>query len=191
MLSPFVQQALDKAKTDNLKLDAVAVSGGPGSYTGLRIGVSTAKGLCYGYEVPLIAVSTLEILAVAALNSNEVEENAWLCPMLDARRMEVYTAFYTKNLEIKREISADIITEESYSEILEHQPVYFFGNGSAKCKPILTHSNAHFIDHMEPLAKNMIGIAEKKFQQNDFADVAYFEPFYLKEFQATVAKKLF
>ena len=191
MLSPFVQQALDKLKELNLKLNAIAVSGGPGSYTGLRIGVSTAKGLCYGYDVPLIAVSTLEILALEALKTVTSDEDVILCPMIDARRMEVYSAFYNKRLELKREISADIITENSYSDILEKQPVYFFGNGSAKCKSLLTHPNARFIDAVEPLAKNMISLAEKKFSTKEFADLAYFEPFYLKEFQTTVAKKLF
>ena len=191
MLSPFVQQAIEKMKELNLKTDAIAVSAGPGSYTGLRIGVSTAKGLCYGYNVPLIAVSTLEIMVAEALKTGIQETRALFCPMIDARRMEVYSAFYTDKLELKREISADIITEDSYNDMLEHQPVYFFGNGSAKCKPLLTHPNARFIDNVEPQAKNMIQLAEHKFTANDFADVAYFEPFYLKEFQTTVSKKLF
>ncbi|MHB9056458.1 MAG: tRNA (adenosine(37)-N6)-threonylcarbamoyltransferase complex dimerization subunit type 1 TsaB [Paludibacteraceae bacterium] len=191
LLSPFIQQVLDKMKALNLKLDAVAVSSGPGSYTGLRIGVSTAKGLCYGYNVPLIAVSTLEIMGIEALKTINSDEDALLCPMIDARRMEVYSAFYTKNLELKRDISADVITENSYSEILGKQPVYFFGNGSGKCKKLLAHPNARFIESVEPLAKNMIQLAEKKFITKEFADVAYFEPFYLKEFQATVAKNLF
>lgn len=191
LLSPFIQQVLDKMKVLNLKLDAVAVSSGPGSYTGLRIGVSTAKGLCYGYNVPLIAVSTLEIMGIEALKTINSDEDVLLCPMIDARRMEVYSAFYTKNLDLKRDISADVITENSFSEIMEKQPVYFFGNGSGKCKTLLTHPNARFIESVEPLAKNMIQLAEKKFVTKKFADVAYFEPFYLKEFQATVAKNLF
>ncbi len=191
MLSPFIQKAIAKSNEMNLTLDAIAVSAGPGSYTGLRIGVSTAKGLCYGYGIPLIAVNTLEIMAAGALKKDLADENILLCPMIDARRMEVYSAFYTKQLEMKRETSADIIAENSFSEWLDLQPVYFFGNGSEKCKTLLSHPNARFIDQIVPLAINMIPLAEKKFTTNDFADTAYFEPFYLKEFQATVAKKPF
>ena len=190
MLSLFVQQALDKLKELHLPINAVAVSGGPGSYTGLRIGVSTAKGLCYGYSIPLIAISTLEVLCVEALKLLNSEENMLLCPMIDARRMEVYTALYSPQLEVKQEISAEIIAEGSFSNILEKNPVYFFGNGSEKCKSILSHLNAHFLPDIQPLAKNMIQLAESKFEAGDFADVAYYEPFYLKEFQATIPKSL-
>ncbi|HRG02894.1 MAG TPA: tRNA (adenosine(37)-N6)-threonylcarbamoyltransferase complex dimerization subunit type 1 TsaB [Paludibacteraceae bacterium] len=191
MLSPFVQQAIGKMNELHLKPEAIAVSAGPGSYTGLRIGVSTAKGLCYGYKIPLIAVGTLEILAVDALKTGILNDHALLCPMIDARRMEVYSALYTEKLELKREVSAEIINENSFQEILDQQPVYFFGNGASKCKPLITHPNARFIDSIEPLAKNMILTAEKKYAAHDYADVAYFEPFYLKEFQATIPKQLF
>ena len=111
--------------------------------------------------------------------------------MIDARRMEVYSALYTEKLELKREVSAEIINENSFQEILDQQPVYFFGNGASKCTPLITHPNARFIDSIEPLAKNMILTAEKKYAAHDYADVAYFEPFYLKEFQATIPKQLF
>lgn len=190
MLSVFIAGALEVLKPTMRKLDAVAVSSGPGSYTGLRIGVSTAKGLCYGLDIPLIAVSTLEVLTAQALNSIENRENALFCPMIDARRMEVYAAFYDSKGEIKREISADIISSDSYTEILVAQPVYFFGNGAEKCKTTLTHPNARFIDNLVPLADNMIPFAEQAFAENQFVDVAYFEPFYLKEFQTTIPKKM-
>jgi tRNA threonylcarbamoyladenosine biosynthesis protein TsaB len=189
LLSVYIAEALDVLKDANKKLDAVAVSSGPGSYTGLRIGVSTAKGLCYGYEIPLIAVSTLEVLTAQALKSIDNKDNVLFCPMIDARRMEVYAAFYNGKGEIKREIAADIIDENSYVEFLEHQAVYFFGNGAEKCKTTLTHSNAHFIDNLVPLAENMVSFAEKAFVDKKFVDVAYFEPFYLKEFQTSTPKK--
>jgi len=189
LLSVFIAEALEVMKKEGKKLDAIAVSSGPGSYTGLRIGVSTAKGLCYGYDIPLIAVSTLEVLTAQALKSIDKLENVLFCPMIDARRMEVYAAFYNEKKEIRREISADIIDTESYAEILANQPVYFFGNGAEKCKTTLTHSNAHFIDNLVPLAENMIQFAEKAYIENNFVDVAYFEPFYLKEFQTTTPKK--
>lgn len=190
LLSVFIAEALEILKLTNKKLDAVAVSSGPGSYTGLRIGVSTAKGLCYGYGIPLIAVSTLEVLASEAINSFNNGRDALFCPMIDARRMEVYAAFYDAKGAIKREISADIITSDSYAEILVSQPVYFFGNGAEKCKTTLTHSNARFIENLVPLAINMIPFAERAFEDNQFVDVAYFEPFYLKEFQTTMPKKM-
>jgi len=189
LLSVFIAEALEVLKPENKKLDAVAVSSGPGSYTGLRIGVSTAKGLCYGYGIPLIAVSTLEVLTAEALKLMDNADNALFCSMIDARRMEVYAAFYNSEGDIKREISADIIDSDSYAEILANQPVYFFGNGAEKCKTTLTHSNAHFIDNLVPLADNMISFAEKIYSENKFVDVAYFEPFYLKEFQTTIPRK--
>jgi len=189
LLSVFIAEALEVLKSAGKKLDAVAVSSGPGSYTGLRIGVSTAKGLCFGFDIPLIAISTLEVLTVQALNLINDKDDALFCPMIDARRMEVYAAFYNAKGDIQREISADIITSDSYAEILANQPVYFFGNGADKCKETLTHPNARFIDHLVPLAQNMIGFAEKAFAEKRFVDTAYFEPFYLKEFHTTAPKK--
>jgi len=188
LLSVFIAEALEVLKSSGNKLDAVAVSSGPGSYTGLRIGVSTAKGLCYGYGIPLIAVSTLEVLTVQALNLVEDKGNALFCPMIDARRMEVYAAFYNADGIMQREISADIIDAESYAGILAAQPVYFFGNGSGKLKTTLTHPNARFIDELVPLAINMIPFAVRAFTEKQFVDTAYFEPFYLKEFQTTAPK---
>ncbi|MEI7504390.1 MAG: tRNA (adenosine(37)-N6)-threonylcarbamoyltransferase complex dimerization subunit type 1 TsaB [Paludibacter sp.] len=188
LLSVFIAEGMEVLKLQSKNLDAVAVSSGPGSYTGLRIGVSTAKGLCYGFEIPLISVSTLEVLTAQALNKVENTDNTLFCPMIDARRMEVYAAFYNGNCEIQREISADIIDEKSYSEILENNKVYFFGNGVEKCKTTLTHSNARFMDDLVPLAENMIALAEIRYNEKIFEDVAYFEPFYLKEFFTTAVK---
>jgi tRNA threonylcarbamoyladenosine biosynthesis protein TsaB len=188
LLSVFIAEAMEFLKSASKKLDAIAVSSGPGSYTGLRIGVSTAKGLCYGLDIPLIAVSTLEVLTANALLTAEIGTNTLFCPMIDARRMEVYAAFYNQEGILQREISADVIDENSYSEILENHSVYFFGNGAEKCKTTLTHPNARFIDGMYPLAQNMIVLAEKAYAEKKFVDVAYFEPFYLKEFYTTAAK---
>ena len=179
------------------ELDAVAVSKGPGSYTGLRIGVSFAKGLCYGQNIPLVAVGSLDSLVEVAREDYEagiLDVEAWdeatLCPMVDARRMEVYAALYDRALNIKRPIAADIVDENSYLEYLEEHPVYFFGNGSNKCREKITHPNAHFIDGVCPLARWMFPLAEKALVNEDFKDVAYFEPFYLKEFVASMPKKL-
>ncbi|MFZ4724052.1 MAG: tRNA (adenosine(37)-N6)-threonylcarbamoyltransferase complex dimerization subunit type 1 TsaB [Paludibacter sp.] len=188
LLSVFIAEAMAFLKDRSQNLDAVAVSSGPGSYTGLRIGVSTAKGLCYGLDIPLIAVSTLEVLTAKALKTVEADINALFCPMIDARRMEVYAAFYNSKGEIQREISADIIENDSYFEILENNIVYFFGNGAEKCKTTLNHPNARFIDNLVPLAENMISFAELAYNEKQFVDVAYFEPFYLKEFHTTMPK---
>jgi tRNA threonylcarbamoyladenosine biosynthesis protein TsaB len=189
LLSVFIAEVFETFNLSEKKLDAVAVSSGPGSYTGLRIGVSTAKGLCFGLNIPLIAVSTLEIMTIQAQKALAESGDSLFCPMIDARRMEVYSAFYDSEFQIKREISADIITPDSYAEILNNQPVYFFGNGADKCKSSLIHSNALFIDNISPLAENMIQLAEKAYSEKRFENTAYFEPFYLKEFQTTVSGK--
>ena len=189
-LGVYIDEVLSMADSHAKPIDAVAVSCGPGSYTGLRIGVSMAKGICYGRNLPLIALPTLEVMCVPVLLQQELPEDALLCPMIDARRMEVYAALYDRALNVKREIAADIVDENSYLEFLEKHPVYFFGNGSAKCREKITHPNAHFIDGIHPLAKWMFPLAEKAKSKGDFKDVAYFEPFYLKEFVASQPKKL-
>ncbi len=186
----FVQEGLSFAESHAIPLDAVAVSMGPGSYTGLRIGYSMAKGVAYGREVPLIALPTLQVLCVPVLLEHNLEENALLVPMIDARRMEVYAAVYDRALCEVRAVEADIVTADTYLEYLERGPVYFFGDGAMKCKDTITHPNAHFIEGINPLAKNMFPLAEKAIALGQYADVAYSEPFYLKEFQATVGKKL-
>lgn len=190
VLGVYVDEALSFVDNHAIPVDAVAVSCGPGSYTGLRIGVSMAKGICYGRDIPLIGLPTLEVMAVPVLLSEELPEDALLCPMIDARRMEVYSAIYDRALKVQKPVSADIIDENSYVSFLDKHPVYFFGNGAAKCREKLTHPNAHFIDNIHPLAKWMFPLAEKAMALNDFKDVAYFEPFYLKEFVASIPKKL-
>ena len=190
LLAPFVDEALSFADSHAIPLDAVAVSCGPGSYTGLRIGVSMAKGICYGRSIPLIGLPTLEVMCVPVLLFRDLPEDALLCPMIDARRMEVYAAVYDRALRVKREIGADIVDENSYSDFLAERPVYFFGNGAAKCKDKLQHPNARFLDDIHPLAKWMFPLAEKAMAQGKFDDVAYFEPFYLKEFVASKPKNL-
>ena len=189
-LGVFVDEALSFVDSRAMPVDAVAVSCGPGSYTGLRIGVSMAKGICYGRNVPLIALPTLQVMCVPVLLYQDLPEDALLCPMIDARRMEVYAAVYDRALNVRRDTAADIVDEHSYLEFLNKGPVYFFGNGSAKCREKITHPNAHFIEEMRPLAKWMFPLAEKAFLKGDFKDVAYFEPFYLKEFVASRPKKL-
>ena len=192
VLAPYVDEMVSFADSHAIPIDAVAVSCGPGSYTGLRIGVSTAKGLSYGRDLKLISVPTLELLCVPLLLQREdLPEDALLCPMLDARRMEVYSAIYTRALETVKRVSADIIDGASYGEYLENHPVVFFGNGAEKCKGVISHPNAVFIDDVKPLAKYMMPLAERAFLQGRWEDVAYFEPFYLKEFVTTQAKKLF
>ena len=189
-LGVFVDEALSFIDSHAIPLDAVAVSCGPGSYTGLRIGVSMAKGICYGRNIPLIGIPTLEVLCVPVLLYENLPEDALLCPMIDARRMEVYAAVYDRALDVKRAVVADIVDENSYLEFLNERPVYFFGNGAAKCREKITHPNAHFIDKVHPLAKMMFPLAEKAIAKEDYKDVAYFEPFYLKEFVASTPKKL-
>lgn len=190
MLGVYVDEALSFIDSHALKLDAVAISCGPGSYTGLRIGVSMAKGICYGRNCKLIAIPTLELLCVPILLEQKLPDDALLCPMLDARRMEVYAGIYDRALKTVRQIHADIVDDNTYKDFLDKSPVYFFGNGCCKCQSKITSSNAHFIKNIEPLAKNMFPLAEKRIAEEKFEDVAYFEPFYLKEFIATMPKKL-
>ena len=191
ILGVFVQEALSFIDSHAIPLDAVAVSCGPGSYTGLRIGLSMAKGICYGRDVKLIAIPTLELMCVPLLLGEKIsEENALLCPMIDARRMEVYSQFFDRALHEVRSINADIVENNTYDDILAQQPVYFFGNGAEKCHEVLIHHNAHIIEGIVPLAKNMYPLAEKRMANEKFEDVAYFVPFYLKDFVAKEAKKL-
>ncbi|MEE3383570.1 MAG: tRNA (adenosine(37)-N6)-threonylcarbamoyltransferase complex dimerization subunit type 1 TsaB [Prevotella sp.] len=189
-LGVFVDEALSFTDNHAIPLGAVAVSQGPGSYTGLRIGVSMAKGICYGRDVPLLAVPTLEVMAVPVLLNHEIEEDALLCPMIDARRMEVYSAIYDRALKPLRETRADVVDGDTYREFLDNHPVYFFGNGAAKCMETINHPNAHLIEDIEPLAKYMFPLAERKWVQKEYEDVAYFVPFYLKDFVAKMPKKL-
>ena len=180
-LPVFIEQLLLTARKKEWKLDAVALSQGPGSYTGLRIGASIAKGLCYGLNIPLIPVDTLQIMCAAA-KDQQSNIDGILCPMLDARRMEVYTAMYQFNdLEALSKVEAKIIDEQSFYEELKKQKIYFFGNGAEKCKTIIQSEHAQFIDGIIPQAKYMGALAEKA-PQLDIKQMAYYEPFYLKEF---------
>ncbi|MEN8156379.1 MAG: tRNA (adenosine(37)-N6)-threonylcarbamoyltransferase complex dimerization subunit type 1 TsaB [Bacteroidota bacterium] len=195
LLNRFIRDALSQAGKELNKLDGIAVSKGPGSYTGLRIGISTAKGLAYALEKPLLSSGTLVNMAYAAIEHPMVKKVAGagnqllLCPMLDARRMEVYSAFYSPDISVVREVSADIIDENSYRELLAHHPICFFGNGSVKCKELIKSSNAHFIEELNPSAGSMVIPVLNDFIQEKFEDVAYFEPFYLKDFVATIPRK--
>ena len=189
-LGIFIDEALSFIDSHAIPLDAVAVSSGPGSYTGLRIGTSMAKGICYGRDAKLIAIPTLELMSVPVLLREELEDDALLCPMIDARRMEVYAAVYDRALHPLRPVQADIVEADTYISFLEAHPMYFFGNGAAKCKEILQHPNARFIEGIEPLAKWMFPLAEKRIALEQFEDVAYFVPFYLKDFVAKMPKKL-
>lgn len=190
-LGSYVDEALSFTDNHAIPLDAVAVSCGPGSYTGLRIGVSMAKGICYGRGIKLIGVPTLQILCVPVLLREMVsEDNALLCPMLDARRMEVYAQVFDRAMREVRPIHADVVEADTYKDFLDRGPVYFFGNGADKCKAVITHPNARFLQGIEPLAKNMMPLAEKRMAEQRFEDVAYFVPFYLKNFVAKVPRKL-
>ena len=198
-LGTMVDEAMSFTDNHGIPFDAVAVSCGPGSYTGLRIGVSMAKGICYGRDLKLIAVPTLELMCVPILlrelitNTDSQSPNTpepLLCPMIDARRMEVYSALYDRSLKTVREVKADVVTAETYQEWLDEHPIYFFGNGAAKCMDIIQHPNAHLIEGIEPLAKWMQPLAERRFLSEQYEDMAYFVPFYLKDFVAIKPKKL-
>lgn len=188
-LTRFADTVLQETGYTLKQLDAIAISKGPGSYTGLRIGVSTAKGLCYALDKPLIAINTLQHSAFAC-SLQYGEKNDLFCPMIDARRMEVYCAIYDKNNQSIRPTAAEIIDERSFSELLKKQVIYFFGDGAEKCKPVLSGDvNAVFIDHLYPSAAHMIQLSELGYVQQQFEDIAYFEPFYLKDFIAGKKKK--
>lgn len=183
-LHVFIEEILKEQELQISDLDAVAVGKGPGSYTGLRIGVSTAKGLAYAADIPLIAIDTLKSLAKTI-----TVDDGLLVPMIDARRLEVYSAIFDVDYNLTREVAAEIIDETSFQLLLAEQPIYFLGDGAAKCKELIKHANAHFVDDKFPSTKEMCVLAEEKFQNQEFEDVAYFEPFYLKDFLVTPSKK--
>lgn len=189
VLTVLIDQVLQEADLTAKNLDAVAISQGPGSYTGLRIGVSVAKGICYAANIPLIAVSTLQTQAAGfMLVENNIIAGDLLCPMIDARRMEVYKAFFSVSGQMHGEISADIIDENSYQEELENKKIWFFGSGAEKCRNVITHKNAKIYGNFDTSSTYMSAISYQHFVNKKFEDVAYFEPFYLKEFVATIAK---
>lgn len=189
VISGFIMEVLDEAKLKISDCSAVVVSEGPGSYTGLRVGVSVAKGICYGASLPLIAVSSLELIARLALEKCVAPEIPYkIVPMIDARRMEVYTAIFDHNYKQLTRTEAYVLSEESYSDILSEGKVIFTGDGSDKFKSIAGHPNAIFVDGYAS-ARGMIAPAMEKYERSEFADVAYFEPFYLKDFIAGVSKR--
>ena len=191
MLTVFIEHLLDVNNVCTGQLDAVAVSSGPGSYTGLRIGLSTAKGLCYGGNIPLISVSTLQAMSMGFVRQNDVPASALLCPMIDARRMEVYTALYDKEGQQVEKISAEIITESSFASWLDKYQIFFFGNGATKCHTSITHPNAVFSNNFTHSARYMIQPALQEYNEKRFENTAYFEPFYLKDFIAGPKKESF
>ena len=193
VIGVFAKEILEDAKKNGWNVCAAALSVGPGSYTGLRIGASFVKGLCYGLDIPLVTIPTLEIMSWSVAQKLIVEganADALLCPMIDARRMEVYSAIYDLNINEVEQTKANIIDSQSFEELLKEHTIYFFGNGSTKCKDTITHPNAKFIDGIVPLATNMQSMAWNAYRKQAFANVAYFEPFYLKDFIATKPNKL-
>ena len=183
-LQPAIHSLLKEANQSLKDLQAIAVTSGPGSYTGLRVGFDSAKGLAYALEIPLISIETTLVMSAAALPALKHEETALLCPMIDARRMEVFTALYTTKLEPVSPISALILTTESFARQLENSRIFFFGDGSPKWQTICTHSNAVFMD-LKWNAADMVGLAESLFQQKNFGSLAYSVPVYGKEFHST------
>lgn len=188
VLSSFINDMLDYATPRGIKLDAVAVSMGPGSYTGLRIGLSEAKGLCFGSDIPLIGISTLELLTVTVMFREFWDDDILFAPMIDARRNEVYTGVYNLALNKIMQPQPLILNENSFQEYSDKQ-IVFFGNGSDKAKDIIRLPNARFIKNIRPEAVNMMALSERAFRNNDFIDIAYSTPEYLKEFQSTTPKK--
>ena len=184
----FIQEMLEEKGLGISDCDAVCVSMGPGSYTGLRVGVSTAKGLCFGSGKPLIAVGTLDTLVAQAANEAEGTSYRHIIPMIDARRMEVYSAVFSPDGRQITETAPVIIDENSFAQYLEEGDVLFIGDGAGKCADVITHPNAHFIQ-CNPKASSMAQPASAAYKEKRFKDVAYFEPFYLKEFVATVSRK--
>ncbi len=194
-LTVIIEKLLKQKEFDINKLNALCISMGPGSYTGLRIGVSVAKGINYALNIPLLAINTLEILTIGLLLSGELRnfnfENSdfLLCPMIDARRMEVYCGFYNSKAELTNEISAKIIDENSFTDVLKNKKIVFFGGGSEKCREVIQNPNAIFIDNFNPHASYMVSRATDLYNNKKFENLAYFEPFYLKDFVATISKK--
>lgn len=189
----FVDELLRETGVTPDELDAVAVGMGPGSYTGLRIGVSFAKGLCYGLQIPLIAVGSLDALTEVAIEDNEagiLAVEAWddavLCPMVDARRMEVYTRLYNTMGDPLSEVSAEVVDEQTFADVRRDKQLVIFGNGASKCREVL--SDATYID-VAPSARGLARLAEQRLQAGQIEDIAYFEPFYLKDFVVIPSKK--
>lgn len=185
LLHVFIKEALKEASLSFSDLDAVAISKGPGSYTGLRIGVSAAKGICFSLDIPLISIPTLQSMA----NQVDLKPGELVIPVLDARRMEVYSCVYDYNYQEIRETRAEVINEESFVEYLGENKVYVMGSGAEKCRGVLQHPNFIFNESVVPSAKDMVSMAFEKYGSKRFEDVAYFEPYYLKDFVLQQKKK--
>ncbi len=196
LLTIYIQEVLEEAGIEMHALSAVAVSQGPGSYTGLRIGVSAAKGICFGLDIPLLAIDTLEAMAYHCRDMIREDKSfvspesleVHYCPMIDARRMEVYHALFDHHLISRQPVKASIITNDTFSHLLEGTKVFFFGDGAAKCKPLIKSPNALFLPHIFPSARGMLIPAQVKLENGQFENTAYFEPFYLKDFIAGAPK---
>ena len=185
-LHPFIEEVLKESGLKSSPLSAIAISKGPGSYTGLRIGVAAAKGLCFALDLPLIALNTLEIM----VQPYEVSPYSFIIPMLDARRMEVYTAIFDETKKWIQETMAEVLTENTFTSIVNEQSCLIIGDGAIKFKTLHPKINASYTNEIHyPVAKDMITLAWKKFNAKEFEDLAYFEPFYLKDFQTTPPKK--
>ena len=190
LLSGFIEEMMQYATPRGIKIDAVAVSIGPGSYTGLRIGLSEAKGLCFGRDVPLIGIDTLKILVVATMFGNYIDENSYYVPMIDARRMEVFAGVYDSALQEVMPARPVILTPDSFSEYLgQGRKLVFVGNGAEKAANLIKHPDVVYIPGVKPAAVDMLALSEMAFRKGDFIDIAYSTPNYLKEFQATTPKK--
>jgi tRNA threonylcarbamoyladenosine biosynthesis protein TsaB len=194
LVTVFAEKLLKRNNVKPEELVAVAVSKGPGSYTGLRIGVSTAKGICFARHIPLIAIGTLEAITWHVMQGRKLynipeDKPTLFCPMIDARRMEVFSMLYDEDGSVVKPITAVIVDEAFLSEELAEKQVVFFGNGSEKCRQVLKLPNALFVSHIEASAKYMCDFVWQSYNKKQFEDVAYFEPFYLKDFIATVSKK--
>lgn len=198
-LAPVIDQLLKDSKVSAKQIKAVAVASGPGSYTGLRIGVATAKGICYALQIPLIAINTLELMSYQFIHSSisqslfvndpsAVVGDTLLCPMLDARRMEVYCLIADLALNIILPTQAKVIDAESFNDLLDRKTIYFFGNGADKCREMIKHSNAKFIDGIHPSASQLGELAYRNFMKNEFENLSLFEPHYLKEFMVIKPK---
>jgi len=195
VLTSLTEKLITRNNLKMASLKAVAVSSGPGSYTGLRIGVSAAKGLAYGLNIPLIAVPTCEAMVYGMTKYSDAlppdvkgNRELWFCPVIDARRMEVYCAIYNKNTEQVMDVEAKVVNTGSFREILDKRPVLFFGSGAAKCLEIIKHKNAFFEPEFRPLAEHLLGGSWNRYQKREFEDMAYFEPYYLKDFIPTVPR---
>jgi tRNA threonylcarbamoyladenosine biosynthesis protein TsaB len=194
-LTVFIEEVLHEQRLKITDLDAIAVGKGPGSYTGLRIGISTAKGLCYGADIPLIAVSTLgimfkQVITNSATGIQETQKaNTLFCPMIDARRMEVFTCLFNSRGDEVEPVAANIIDQYSFQQYFADHSMVFFGSGMEKCREVLNHPNAVFIPDIYPHSSALALLAEESYSQQQFENIAYFEPFYLKDFIATISKK--